>query len=721
MGIELIADIYWLPGWINWLLEPANLLTVLKVAVGLGFIIFVHELGHFAVAKWCGVRCDKFYIGFDVSIKIGWGKYAIRLPAALWKRQWGETEYGVGILPLGGYVKMLGQDDNPANAAKEMRSARIKTEQAKDGSELPTSDDPSKNDSDGTPAGDGEEELIIDPRSYLAKSVPQRMAIISAGVMMNIIFAVIFSAIAYAAGVPFVTNGVSAVVAGDAAWVVGIRTGDVITEINNEPIGKFKDIIDKVVRKQKSKHIDVVVDRGGKSIKMRAFPDAKAPLIRLGVVGPKTVTLADKTPVQEHSPAARSGGFKPGDTIFQIGSEKIGGYADLIRHQVLHRGDSLTYHVRRAANQGQPESDREIALVKVEANPFRRLGLRIKFGTIGAVQKGSPADLAKIKADDELVEIDGIPIGQIDLFVWQSDMLDKVVATPDAKVKLVVKRGKKSLTFDVGLRRPMGREYDGRMVAIAPLGLAFPVDDVIASVDPKSPAAKTVKPGDRIVAVELLPADGEKTKEEKHGPMKFKRDKKNHTYWAAILWRLQNTLPETRVRLTVDRGGKQQPLAPLAPLDSKQFNYQRGFITTAEQKIHKARSFSEAAQLGLAETKNALLAVFRFLEMIRDKPETGKFMAGPVGIVSIAGQYSKEGIPKLLIFLTMISANLAVINFLPIPVLDGGHMVFLTYEGIRGKPADERVLAILQWLGLLMILGLMIWVFGLDLGLISRQ
>ena len=134
---------------------------VLKVAIGLGLVIFVHELGHFLVAKWCGVKCEKLFVGFDVPIKLGWGRWGIPLPAALWRKQWGETEYGVGIIPLGGYVKMLGQDDNPGRAAEERRRSQIDA---------------------GDSTGDGNpEQHQLDPRSYLAKSVPQRMAIISAG------------------------------------------------------------------------------------------------------------------------------------------------------------------------------------------------------------------------------------------------------------------------------------------------------------------------------------------------------------------------------------------------------------------------------------------------------------------------------------------------------------------------------------------------------------
>ena len=88
-----------------------TLYTIFKVAAGLGFVIFVHELGHFLAAKMCGVKCEKFYVGFDPPMKY--------LPSALLKFQWGETEYGIGIIPLGGYVKMLGQDDIPTRAAEE--------------------------------------------------------------------------------------------------------------------------------------------------------------------------------------------------------------------------------------------------------------------------------------------------------------------------------------------------------------------------------------------------------------------------------------------------------------------------------------------------------------------------------------------------------------------------------------------------------------------------
>jgi regulator of sigma E protease len=96
-------------------------------------------------------------------------------------------------------------------------------------------------------------------------------------------------------------------------------------------------------------------------------------------------------------------------------------------------------------------------------------------------------------------------------------------------------------------------------------------------------------------------------------------------------------------------------------------------------------------------------------------------LGGPVTIAKAAGYSAAEGISSLLIFLTMLSANLAVINFLPIPLLDGGHMVFLAYEWIRGRPANERFVVALHTAGFVLIVTLMLYVLALDFNLIERN
>src|SRR3954463_12127776 len=195
--MHVIAMISWSDLW--WWIS-----VILKVSIGLGAVIFVHELGHYLVARLCGVKIEKFMIGFDI------GGYKLS-----WRR--GETIYGIGILPLGGYVKMLGQDDDPAHIAEQMKKSEL---------------DPNSANAKRITGPEGET-YYIDRRSYLAKSVPQRMAIISAGVVMNVIFAFILAVIAYGIGVPYEPAVVSEVVPGSPAFHADIRPGDEIVKIGN--------------------------------------------------------------------------------------------------------------------------------------------------------------------------------------------------------------------------------------------------------------------------------------------------------------------------------------------------------------------------------------------------------------------------------------------------------------------------------------------------------
>jgi regulator of sigma E protease len=237
LGTELIL-FGLLEGFIDaiaWLLNPDNWWVILQVAIGLGFVIFVHELGHFLVAKACGVKCEKFYIGFDIA------------GMKLFKKQWGETEYGIGILPLGGYVKMLGQDDNPYRAADEMKRARAANVGESTGDSAPANSSASGDAATNPrhlPSGDlppepsDQPHLPYDPRSYMAQSVPERMAIISAGVVMNVIFAFVMATVAYLIGVKELPGRISQVFAGGAAWEAGLEPGDELVQIGdlNDPV-----------------------------------------------------------------------------------------------------------------------------------------------------------------------------------------------------------------------------------------------------------------------------------------------------------------------------------------------------------------------------------------------------------------------------------------------------------------------------------------------------
>ena len=180
---------------------PMALVQAALVIAGLGLVIFVHELGHFLAAKGCDVYVKTFSIGFGPA-----------LPGCSFR--WGETLYMVGALPLGGYVQMVGE---------------------------------------------GTEEEDDNPRSFKKKTVLQRMLIISAGVIMNILFGLFcFLLVFRTQGLRQVDPTVWLVASGGPAWKAGMRSGATVESINGKPIASFDDL-----------RMEVALSRGGVPLDFR--------------------------------------------------------------------------------------------------------------------------------------------------------------------------------------------------------------------------------------------------------------------------------------------------------------------------------------------------------------------------------------------------------------------------------------------------------------------
>jgi regulator of sigma E protease len=186
---------------------------------------------------------------------------------------------------------------------------------------------------------------------------------------------------------------------------------------------------------------------------------------------------------------------------------------------------------------------------------------------------------------------------------------------------------------------------------------------------------------------------------------------------------LQQARPGTRLRLQIESaaGGEKREVEIEPRQSDERFVVDRGLVFEPVYEIVRASSFLDALSRGSRKALENLSLVYRFLHKLTSNQISPRLLGGPIEIAKQAGRSAAEGFSNFLLFLTMLSANLAVVNFLPIPVLDGGHMVFLLYEWIRGKPPSESVVAVLSYLGLALILTLMIFVFGLDLGLIPRR
>jgi regulator of sigma E protease len=713
-------------------------IVILKVAVGLGFVIFVHELGHFAVAKLCGVKCEKFYLGFDFG--------GLRLC----RFRWGETEYGIGIFPLGGYVKMLGQEDNPARLREEMERAK---QQAESGgvTNLPSPASGRGSGGEGgqepshsalTPALSQKERgpcaspdaPLYDPRSFLAQSVPKRMAIISAGVIMNVIFAFLMAVVAFGIGVEQVPCVIGSVFPGEPAWQAGLRVGDEVLEIAGKKMTQFRDLQTAISLGDidPEKGVDMLIRRPGvqEPFSVTVKPDRSRGAFLIGVASGKTTRLLEnrrtwlvekRNPVIPGSVAAQAKPpFLNGDQFVGINQTPIDNYAQIDAGLAKTADQKITVAVYRGKH-----ADRKPSLsITVDRNPVRTLGLVMKMGPISAVQADSPATAAGIKAGDLLLKIDDKPIA--DPMRLPSELARRAGQT----VKLTVQRegAAAPVVLSARLREPssyFAPEYllIDSPVEVTALGLTYRVLNEIADVVPGSPAAKAeLRPGDVMVRALLLPPDKETQrnleKEQSELTIPFGEKDRN---WPALCNALQDVLPGTVVRLTVLREGKERWTA-LKPVEvADWFSPERGFVFEPMTFARRAQSTREALALGGREMLDALTIVFRTVGKVSTNQVSARNLGGPWSIIQMAMRAADAGTPTFLLFLTFLSANLAVINFLPIPLLDGGLMVFLLYEGIRGKPANEHVQVVLTYLGLAFILGLMFWVMGLDFGLISRR
>jgi regulator of sigma E protease len=692
---------------------------VLKVAIGLGAVIFVHELGHFLVAKACGVKVEKFMIGFDIGgYKLSWRP--------------GETEYGIGILPLGGYVKMLGQDDDPAHIAEQMQKSQIDANSA----------------NAKAITGPNGETYYIDRRSYLAKSVPQRMAIISAGVVMNVIFAFIFATIAYGMGVPYTPCVVSETAPGSPAWRAGIEPGDEIIQIGDRANPTFVQLMGGVTLGDKENGIPCVVRRAAdeKIVSITLKPEQEpGQLAMIGISSPATVTLLENKPTVDGSAASSAklldaanakidsadAKFQGGDEIVRIGEAPINDFRDLMAELARQPDVPLQVTVKRGSKAEQEElpteksSSEKLLTFEVPAQPMLGLGLVPKMGPITALQEGSPAAAAGILVGDVIASVDGVANGaSVDGKTgWTPDTLPELLrraAVDGREVELVVLRQKEGVSdpqqVTIRIKPRVPQMYYAVPRPAAPqgseaLGIAYRVENTVHAVRPSSTAAsEKIQPGDTITAAKIVFPEDEKGRRE--APLSIMFDAKSSN-WPMLMNVLQFVPSGTVVELSVSGPNERQVTLTPEPVPGV-YTAPRGFIFEPLDRVRKANTFVDQLRYGWDETADALTMVVRFLQKLGTQvPLT--MLGGPGTIAVVAGGEATKGISSLLIFLTVLSANLAVLNFLPIPLLDGGHMVFLAYEGIRGRPANEKFVVAMHFVGFVFIVGLMLFAIGLDI------
>lgn len=527
--------------------------TIVPFVLLLGILIFVHELGHFSVAKYFGVRVEVFSLGF--------GKKIFQV-----KR--GDTVYCLSLFPLGGYVKMYG--DEPG--------VQLDEEQKK--------------------------------YSFNHKPVSQRIAVVLAGPLMNLFFAVFLYFILSYIGEPVKAPIVGDVEIGSVAQTKGFRSGDLVQQVNSTKIESW-DQFQSVIGESHDQEVTIQV-KGEDSI----------------------VRTISATPV-----------LAPSSNVLRLRSKA---------------GD-----IPGLSNQAE--------------------------APIVGIKKGSLADQAGMKSGDLIVKV-----GEVSVKYFR-DLQNTIF-----------KNSGQNLTFSV--KRPIGakmNKFEDLQITFAVpaeadwLSLGIESGELyLAHIVPDSPAAKSgLAVGDKVTKV---------------------GDQQTQS-WKDLLNYVKNFDEKQPLRFEIVRGNETLNFE-INPLVTSLMNSQGGeekrftigvapFIQWAAPEIIELKNYNPAAAFSRAVERTwdiTSMTVVSFLRLIQGVISP-KNIGGVISIGQVASESFNMGIGYFIGMMAILSINLFILNLLPIPVLDGGHLVFYTLEAIKGAPVSLRKMEIAQQVGLAMLLSLMVF------------
>ncbi len=694
-----------------------TVLDVLLVVAAFGFIIFVHELGHFVAAKWAGIRVLGFALGFGpaiVSFRKGFGltlgsssgRYdtLVRARGALGEpppEGVSPTEYRLNWVPLGGYVKMLGQeDDNPAARSDA-------------------------------------------PDSYNRCKPWKRMIVISAGVIMNLITAAIIFVIVFMVGLRTEPAVIGEVLPGSAAATAtfagshpgvtepGLRPGDLIESVDGDQIGSRKDLQVASAMSRKGRELEVVVRRPGINEPLRfSVTPREDPVTRLLSFG---VGPASSGTLLEAKPAVRAAFMAQ---LAQMGLAGVEPGARLVRVGGLSAEAPTPIELARAAKESEgapfevelenPSGGRVVATLKpIPLLQPQRFADKSQPGTaVGAEHLAGlmPLMIVDQAAPDSGAFAAGLRAG--DVFLAIGDVQYPTLLQGIAEVrrhagrKVAVRVLRSGAPVDlpevpVNRQGQIGFTAGTTAQTLAMVG-AWPApnryhamsesESIEAALDRPPAAAPSgatlgVPAGSRIASVagvavaNLLDV------------RKVLRDLARATPTGPLTVTLRVTPPtmgsadaeayQAVWTISESEAASLRELSWDSPVGAWYFKPQ--------QILLQASDPWDALKWGVHETHRMMLQTYLTFARLLQGSMKVEHLKGPVGIAHTGTILVERGFIWLLFFMGVISVNLAVINFLPLPIVDGGHFVFLLYEQFTGRPVSANVQGVATLIGLALI------------------
>ena len=583
--------------------------NIVLVIIGIGLLIFIHELGHFLVAKKIGVRVYAFSLGFG--------------PAII-SRQIGETDYRISLIPLGGYVKLAGEQREESNTGEEWE--------------------------------------------FMSKKPWQRAAVLVAGVACNTLLAFVAFIIAFRVGVPFVTPEIGRTMPGWPAWEAGIRPGDKIVKINNVSDPDFEDVFISVALNGSPEGINMEIERDNEIFDVNVVPryDSTVGFQRIGIVPAHTLEVHKIFAIKNSDAPVQRSDLHVNDKILEVNGKKIITENDFREIELASPGKELNITVLR--------DDRKID-VKVTPSVVTRwmIGLSCATTKLDGVKKDSLAYSLGLQKGDEIVKVNYQDVHGF------TELINTIKDSANGIVTLQVSRGNGTKYIKI-------TKYGDETVKEFSEGIFPHYGLVVDSTVEDFPAKKIgIEPGDTITSI-----DGE-----------------NVTEWNQLL------------TLVTASQGKEFEISwmhnyetytkTITPKKNEKNAQGSMGIKFKEKKIIRKYGLAKSCVVGTHKTVVNIKRIYMTIQGFVSKKLSTKALGGPVLIAQASYESAKSGIGKLMYFMAIISINLAVINILPIPVLDGGHLLFLGIEKIKGSPISEKTMAIANYIGFALIISLMIY------------
>jgi regulator of sigma E protease len=322
---------------------------------------------------------------------------------------------------------------------------------------------------------------------------------------------------------------------------------------------------------------------------------------------------------------------------------------------------------------------------------------------IRGVDPNSPAARAGLQVNDQVTAIDGKPIQS-----WR-DIEDVLSANEGTPVKITVRRQGAKREFDVTPKRVNAKNVFGDDITYFDIGISGSAElqAIVDKVMDGMPAQKAgLQHGDQILAIDDQPIENWQRMQEIVSNSKGK----------TLTFKVRRGEEIFKTRLTPEIVQEKNPLGV------KQSAYRIGISapsTIVPQRDQMTIHFNllQAAGNGVVHTwEVSKTTVYFFGKLIQGKIPM-ESIGGPIRIAIMAGQEADQGLMQLFNFIAIISIQLAILNILPIPVLDGGHLLFFAFEAVLRRPVSLRMRETAQQIGIFFLILLMIFVFYNDITL----